>query len=181
MSDKPSNPNVEHGPTMPGRSKFIIGGIAVTAVLLFSLVVSGKMTCSTCAASGKNPVGGATVSPMRIGVIGASGLWGLVVPLFLFASTTGLIVANSITGATADFPQRAGAVSALTGAVQYGSGIFGSGLVGLFADGTPWPMGSVIAICGIGSLLSMRLLMPVPRRDYESGLPVSLEFTGLNQ
>jgi len=62
---------------------------------------------------------------------------GLVVPLFQFASTTGLIVANSITGALADFPHRAGVVSALTGAVQYGRGIFGSGLAGLWADGTP--------------------------------------------
>ncbi|WP_020674820.1 hypothetical protein [Geopsychrobacter electrodiphilus] len=27
-------------------------------------------------------------------------------------------------------------------------------------NGTPWPMGWVIAICGIGSLISMRLLIP---------------------
>ncbi len=91
---------------------------------------------------------------------GFGGLWGLVAPLFLFASTTGLIVANSITGALADFPKRAGAVSALTGAVQYGSGIFGSGLVGLWADGTPWPLGLVIALSGLGCLLSMLLLIP---------------------
>ncbi|WP_084092226.1 multidrug effflux MFS transporter [Malonomonas rubra] len=88
------------------------------------------------------------------------GLWGLVVPLFFFASTTGLIVANSIAGALADFPQRAGAVSALTGAVQYGSGIFGSGLVGLWADGTAWPLGLVVALSGLGCLLSMILLIP---------------------
>ena len=91
---------------------------------------------------------------------GFGGLWGLVAPLFLFASTTGFIVANSITGALADFPQRVGAVSALTGAVQYGSGIFGSGLVGLWADGTPWPLGLVVAMSGLGCLLSMLLLIP---------------------
>ena len=92
---------------------------------------------------------------------GWGGLWGLVIPLFIFASTTGLIVANSITGAMALFPERAGAVSALTGALQYGSGIFGSGLVGLFADNTPWPMGWVIGFCGIGCLVSTRLLLPI--------------------
>ncbi|MBJ6800830.1 multidrug effflux MFS transporter [Geomonas sp. Red259] len=91
---------------------------------------------------------------------GLGGLWGLVMPLFLFASTTGLIVANSITGALVDFPQRAGAVSALTGAVQYGSGIFGSGLVGLWGDGTPWPLGLVVALSGVGCLLSTVLLLP---------------------
>lgn len=90
---------------------------------------------------------------------GLGGLWGLVIPLFMFVSSTGFIVANSITGALSDFPQRAGAVSALTGAVQYGSGIFGSGLVGLYADGTPWPLGLIVAISGIGCLLSMSLLV----------------------
>jgi MFS transporter, DHA1 family, multidrug resistance protein len=92
---------------------------------------------------------------------GWGGLWGLVVPLLVFVATIGFIVANSITGALADFPERAGAVSALIGAVQYGSGIVGSGLVGVFADGTPWPMGWVIGFAGIGSLLSVRLLTPV--------------------
>jgi DHA1 family bicyclomycin/chloramphenicol resistance-like MFS transporter len=94
---------------------------------------------------------------------GWGGLWGLVTPLFVFVSATGFIVANSITGALDKFPKRAGAVSALVGAIQYGSGIAGSGLVGLFANGTPWPMGWVIAICGSGSLLSMWLLIPAPR------------------
>jgi DHA1 family bicyclomycin/chloramphenicol resistance-like MFS transporter len=91
---------------------------------------------------------------------GWGGLWGLVVSLFMFASTTGFVVANSITGALSDFPERAGAVSALIGAIQYGSGIVGSGLVGAFADGTPWPMGWAIGSAGIGSLLSMSLLKP---------------------
>jgi len=108
----------------------------------------------TLAATGSGMVAGG------VAYSGWGGLWGLVVPLFLFASTTGFIVANSITGALADFPRRAGAVSALTGAVQYGSGIFGSGLVGLWADGTPGPLGLVVAISGIGCLLSMVLLIP---------------------
>ena len=112
---------------------------------------------------------------------GWGGLLGLVVPLFVFVSATGFIVANSITGALDNFPERAGTVSALVGAIQYGSGIVGSGLVGIFANGTPWPMGWVIAICGIGSLLSMRLLNPVPGRDDEMGTPVSLELTELSQ
>lgn len=106
----------------------------------------------------------ASISAIMVAVFartGWGGLWGLVVPLFVFVSATGFIVANSITGALDNFPERAGTVSALVGAIQYGSGIVGSGLVGIFANGTPWPMGWVIAICGIGSLLSMRLLFPV--------------------
>ena len=98
---------------------------------------------------------------------GWGGLWGLVLPLLIFTSSTGLIVANSITGAMADFPERAGAVSALTGAVQYDSGIIGSGLIGVFRDGTPRTMGWVIAISGIGCLLSM-LLIPQHTRSLHS-------------
>lgn len=112
---------------------------------------------------------------------GWGGLWGLVVSLFVFVSATGFIVANSITGALDNFPGRAGAVSALVGAVQYGSGIVGSGLVGIFANGTPWPMGWVIAICGIGSLLSMRLLYPDTGRVDGRCISVSLELTELNR
>lgn len=88
---------------------------------------------------------------------GVGGLFGLALPLFFFASATGFIVANSIAGALNDFPQQAGAVSALIGALQYGSGIIGSGLVGACADGTPWPMGWVIALAGLGCLASTRL------------------------
>ena len=72
---------------------------------------------------------------------GGGGLAGLVASLFVFVSATGFIVANSIVGALALVPQRAGAVSALVGAIQYGSGMVGSALVGTFANGTPGPMG----------------------------------------
>lgn len=81
------------------------------------------------------------------------GLWGLVAPLFLFASATGFIVANAIVGALDAYPERAGAVSALVGALQYGTGIIGSACVGYFADGTPFPMVLTIAAFGIGALL----------------------------
>ena len=72
---------------------------------------------------------------------------------------TGFFVANSIAGAMANHPKKAGAVSALVGAFHYGSGIFGSMLVGLFADGTPWPMGWVIALSGVASSLSFAVIV----------------------
>jgi len=89
---------------------------------------------------------------------GWGGFTGLALPVFLFTSMTGFVVANSIVGALQDFPERAGAISALIGATQYGSGVMGSALVGVFADGTPWSMGWVIALSGVGSALSAWLL-----------------------
>jgi DHA1 family bicyclomycin/chloramphenicol resistance-like MFS transporter len=80
------------------------------------------------------------------------GLLGLVLPLFVFVAAAGLIIANSIVGALNNFPQVAGSVSALIGALQYGTGILGSGMVGALADGTPRPMALVIALSGLASL-----------------------------
>jgi DHA1 family bicyclomycin/chloramphenicol resistance-like MFS transporter len=81
------------------------------------------------------------------------GVAGLALPLFVFVSVTGFIVANAIAGALAMFPDRAGAVSALVGAIQYGGGMIGSMAVGALADGTPRPMGFVVALAGVGALL----------------------------
>lgn len=84
------------------------------------------------------------------------GIWGLFLPLFLFVSMAGFIVANSLSGAMHDDPAHAGTVSALTGAVHYGSGIIGSGMVGLLTDGTPRPMATTISI---GTVLSLAFLL----------------------
>lgn len=96
----------------------------------------------------------AAVFGLGVGLVGATdlgGLAGLVAALFLFASATGLIVANSIAGAMDLYPDRAGTVSALVGALQYGSGIFSSALTGALADGTPMPMSAIILVTGIAS------------------------------
>ncbi|CAG4916986.1 MFS transporter [Paraburkholderia saeva] len=93
---------------------------------------------------------------------------GLVIPLFLFVSAAGFIVANSIAGALSSYPEGAGAVSAWIGAIQYGTGIVSSAMVGIFADGTPWPMGWVIALSGIGSLLcALCLVLASPATTRE--------------
>jgi DHA1 family bicyclomycin/chloramphenicol resistance-like MFS transporter len=105
----------------------------------------------------------AGITGMLLAFDAASGwgrLIGLVLPLFLFVSTNGLINANAIAGALGACPERAGAVSALIGAIQYGMGITGSALIGFFADGTPRPMAYVIALMGIGCWLSTRFLVP---------------------
>jgi DHA1 family bicyclomycin/chloramphenicol resistance-like MFS transporter len=141
--------------------------------LLFGAGIVGIMVTNTVNA--RLVVRFGTVPLLRLGTTGAAlsalvlavnawtgwgGLVGLVVPLLLFVGMTGFIVANSIAGAMASFPDRAGAVSALVGAIHYGSGIIGSGLVGAFADGTPWPLGWVVALTGLGALASACFLVP---------------------
>ena len=102
---------------------------------------------------------------------GWGGLIGLVVPLCLFVSCIGLIAANSITGALNLFPTVSGSVSAVTGAAQFGVGVIGSALVGMFADGTPWPLGALMAFFGTAAMLCAVLLVPRAHAPVEAALP----------
>lgn len=112
---------------------------------------------------------------LRLGAVGAAlaglastlmaftgwgGLVGLLVPLLAYCAMSGLIVANSVAGALTSQPTRAGSTSALVGALHYGVGIAGSGLVALFSDGTPRPLGTTMAIGGLGCLAIARLVAP---------------------
>lgn len=93
---------------------------------------------------------------------GWGGLAGLVVPLFLYVSMAGFVVANSVAGALAAFPHKAGAASALVGAMHYGTGVLSAAMIGWFADGTPWTMGWIIGLGCIGTLATAMLLVRSP-------------------
>ena len=88
---------------------------------------------------------------------GWGGVAGLAIPIFCFMSVSGFIVANSVASALAAFPKRAGAASSLVGAMHYGSGVLSAAMLGWFSDGTPWPMGWIVAAAGIGCLLTALL------------------------
>lgn len=134
--------------------------------LLFGLGILGIMTCNQINARLVRRFGihalirfGATLASLA-GSMAAldtwqdwGGLWGLVIPLLFFTAATGFIVANAIVGALECYTTQAGAVSALIGATQYGSGILGSAAVGYFADGSPRPMALAIAGFSLASLL----------------------------
>jgi DHA1 family bicyclomycin/chloramphenicol resistance-like MFS transporter len=139
---------------VPPQLYGLLFGAGIVGIMVTNLVnarVVGRLGGDRLLARG---AAGAALSGVALAVAagtGWGGLAGLVVPLFGFIAVTGFIVANSVAGALNGFPERAGAVSALVGAIHYGSGIFGAGLVGAFADGTPRPMGWVIGLAGLGS------------------------------
>jgi DHA1 family bicyclomycin/chloramphenicol resistance-like MFS transporter len=98
------------------------------------------------------------------------GLAGLVVPVFFYMSMNGFIVANSVAGALSSFPKQAGTASSLIGALHYGSGILSAAMVGWFADGTPWTMGWIMGLSGIGSV-AIALLMQRWQASQAARLP----------
>lgn len=88
----------------------------------------------------------------------------LALSLSLYCAASGFIVANSVAGALEGYPGQAGAVSALIGALHYGSGVIGSALVSTFADGTPRGLGAVMAFAGIGcALCALTIRKPATR------------------
>ncbi|MCY1449793.1 hypothetical protein D9M71_665570 [compost metagenome] len=70
-----------------------------------------------------------------------------------------MLGANAIASLMALFPERAGAAAALAVAGQFGLGALASFLVGLLHDGSSWPTCLVVAICGVGSCLALRLAL----------------------
>ncbi|MFJ4143622.1 Bcr/CflA family multidrug efflux MFS transporter [Pseudomonas sp. NPDC089734] len=96
---------------------------------------------------------------------GWGGLPGLVIPILLYMSMNGLIVANSVAGALSAFPHKAGAASSLLGAIHYGSGILSAAMVGWFSDGTPWTMAWIMGLAGIASLGIAMFSRPFIRPD----------------
>lgn len=79
------------------------------------------------------------------------GIHALFVSIFLFTAMNGFVLANAVAGALASVPTRIGAASALVGAIQYGGGMIGAAAVGILANGTPTPMGWVLAVGGSGA------------------------------
>ena len=141
---------------------FAVGVVGIMATSLLNARLVTRTGSDRLLRAGTAMAALAGVGSAVMAWTGWGGLVALVVPLFVFVSATGFIAANSIVGALALAPQRAGAVSALVGAIQYGSGMAGSALVGAFADGTPWPMGWVIALGGIGSAVFAWRFLPAP-------------------
>jgi DHA1 family bicyclomycin/chloramphenicol resistance-like MFS transporter len=92
------------------------------------------------------------------------GVAGLAAPLLLFVASNGFILANAVAGALASVPTRTGSASAVLGAIQYGGGLLGSAVVAALANGTPAPLGWVIAVGGAACLASV-LLAPRARAE----------------
>jgi DHA1 family bicyclomycin/chloramphenicol resistance-like MFS transporter len=90
--------------------------------------------------------------------LGRGGALAVIVPLFFFVCSIGMVGANAMAGGLALFPDRAGVASALAGTLQFLTGAVGASLVSAFSDGTPLPMAAVIAGAGILSLFARRTL-----------------------
>jgi hypothetical protein len=73
MDDQFNEPNVDHGPAMPDRRKFLVAGLGLSASPLLTHVASGAPSAKTGDAVGMNPVSvrayGATSAATPLGAM----------------------------------------------------------------------------------------------------------------
>ncbi len=148
---------------LPAQWYGVVFGAGILGIMVCNLVNVRLVVRQGAGRLIKVGAAGAAVAGVVVAIdarTGFVGLPGLVAPLFVYVGLAGLIIANSIAGALESYPDRAGAVSALVGAIHYGAGVVTAGLVGAFADGTPWSMGWIIATCGVGAAACAWLAIP---------------------
>ena len=92
-----------------------------------------------------------------------AGLAGIVIPLWFFIATHGIVSPNTTALAMTPYGAVAGSASALLGTIQFGLGAAAGSLISALADGTARPFASVLAGCGLGAFLLFRLTKPVRR------------------
>ena len=95
---------------------------------------------------------------MAAAVSGLGERWSVLALLFGLLATYGFIQGNTMAGALNVDPRRAGAVSALMGAVSFGTGALASAAAGVLHDGSPRPMALVMLAAIAGSALCLHLL-----------------------
>ncbi len=92
-------------------------------------------------------------------VFGIGGIWGIILPLFVYVSCIGFILPNSTALAMAPFGRNAGAASALLGTIQFTIAALTSTTMGIIHYASPFPMSAMIAVCGIASVGLYRRLL----------------------
>jgi DHA1 family bicyclomycin/chloramphenicol resistance-like MFS transporter len=94
---------------------------------------------------------------------GLGGMWGVLVPLFFVVGSFGFIGPNTIAGGLNIDPRRAGSISALMGASQFGVGALAAGATGLIHAPAAVPMACVILASIIASTVALYTLALPPR------------------
>ncbi|MEE8272905.1 MAG: multidrug effflux MFS transporter [Alphaproteobacteria bacterium] len=80
---------------------------------------------------------------------GLGGLWGIAVTVFWVVGLAHIMGANGVTGVLSFFGERAGAASAVNGALRFLAGVTATLMIGALNDGTPWSLGAVIMGCAV--------------------------------
>src|SRR5665648_864440 len=91
-------------------------------------------------------------------ILMGTGLVAILIPLFLVVSSVGVVTTAGSALAMENYGRSAGSASALLGLFSFVIGAIVAPLVGVGGGNTAIPMGIVIAVCEVGSILSYTIL-----------------------
>lgn len=121
----------------------VVMRLGVDPMLLYCAIWAAVMSCGLAV----------------VATIGLGGLIAIMVPLFLYMLTVGMIGANATAGGLAEFPKLAGSAAAMMGSLQYVIGAVFGAAVGALHDDSALPMAGVIAVAGVAALLARVVLV----------------------
>ncbi len=103
---------------------------------------------------------------LTLTLVGGVSLTTLMIPLFFFVASIGIIAPNGTASALRYEGHRAGSASALMGGCQFGLAFLCGTLLGAIQDGTARPMALIMCVAGIAAFLFHLLLArPGPERQ----------------
>ena len=145
----------------------LIFAINVVGLMIFSFLNSRlviRLGAARMLTTGIFMIAAAGVVLVALAAFQIGGLIGIVAPLFFVIAPLALIGANCPSLATRNQAKRAGTVSALFGAVQYGIGAIAALILAELQDGTALPMAAVMAGSALLGLIAERLTARTVRR-----------------
>lgn len=106
------------------------------------------------------------LASMGLVVLGVtnSGMWSIMIGIWLFVAMTGSLNANCIASLMGIFSNKAGAAAGLAIASQFGLGAIMSWAVSQFTEIEAWPMTTLMGVMGTVCLVSMLCTMAIHRR-----------------
>ncbi len=93
------------------------------------------------------------VSAVTIVITGAVTVYSLIAAVVVLMMAIAFITPVTTAGAIAPFPHNAGAASSLLGFLQFLAASLVTAGIGLFSDGTPWPMACALLSCAAGAAI----------------------------
>ncbi|AOS62253.1 Bcr/CflA family multidrug efflux MFS transporter [Actinoalloteichus hymeniacidonis] len=146
-------------------------------ILIFGQVngwLVGRVAPRTLLSIGMTTSVSASVVLLVLVNTGWLGLPGVMAALFVVVSSLGLVMPNATTLALAEYPNSAGAASALLGTLQFLLGALAAPLVSLGGEGTALPMAIVMVGVSAGALVIYRTMTrPIPPAEQELAAVVS--------
>ena len=137
---------------------FAINIIAMMAMNIINIQLINRLSLFTIMKSGSILACISACVLLIITQLNLGGLTSLMLPILIYISCISLIGPNANALVLSHFSKSTGTANAMAGAIRFGIGSISSAAVGLFHNGTTFPMAVVMSVCGILSVTALSLI-----------------------